>query len=62
MPIPWYRPAPAPAGVFEGVPLPERAAKWLSKLTFHWVGPIMKVGYSRPLEADGELSTSSGLG
>ena len=54
MTIPFYKPAPPPPGVFYNVPLPERRAGWLSKLFFHWVTPILKVGYARPLEADGK--------
>ena len=58
MPIPFYRPSLAPTAVFAGVDIPESRANWLSRLTFQWVTPIMKVGYSRPLEADGELQIS----
>ncbi|KAK8218735.1 ABC transporter [Phyllosticta capitalensis] len=28
----------------------EYGANWLSRLTFHWMSPIMSVGYQRPLE------------
>lgn len=57
MPLPWYRPAPAPVGVFKDQPLPEARANWISRATFHWIGGIMKVGYSRELDAEGDLMT-----
>jgi hypothetical protein len=31
--------------------IPEATANWLSILTFGWIGPLMRLGYSRPLEA-----------
>jgi hypothetical protein len=54
MPLLFYKPAPAPAGVFEGLPLPAKAANPLSKFLLHWITPIVKVGHSRHIEADGE--------
>ena len=53
MPIPGYHPKPAPPGVFGGQPLPEGNRDPISRLTFQWIAPIMKVGYSRPLELEG---------
>ncbi|WWD20530.1 hypothetical protein CI109_105006 [Kwoniella shandongensis] len=52
MPIPSYRPKPAPAAIFKDEPLPESKANLLSRLVFHWVTPIMRAGYTRPLEID----------
>lgn len=54
MTIPFYRPSPSPPNTFKDVPLPEAAAHWLSKTFFHWITPILRVGYSRPLEAEGK--------
>ncbi|KJE02687.1 cadmium ion transporter [Cryptococcus gattii NT-10] len=50
--IPFYKPIPAPRAIFKDQPLPEQNANFLSKILFHWVTPVMKAGYSRPLEAD----------
>lgn len=54
MPIPFYRPSAAPAGALGAAVLPVVTANPLSRLYFHWVSPLMKIGYSRPLEPDGE--------
>ena len=55
MPIPFYKPTPSPPNAFQGVPLPRRQANWLSTLFFHWITPILRIGYSRLLEAEGKL-------
>ncbi|KAL7425014.1 hypothetical protein Q5752_000701 [Cryptotrichosporon argae] len=52
MRIPFYRPSPAPPTAFQDEPLPELRAGWLSRALFHWVTPVLRVGYSRPLQAD----------
>ncbi|KAL7422108.1 hypothetical protein Q5752_002751 [Cryptotrichosporon argae] len=52
MPIPFYHPKPAEPGAFAGQPLPQRAANPLSRTFFLWVAPIMRVGYTRPLQPD----------
>ncbi|ORX37805.1 P-loop containing nucleoside triphosphate hydrolase protein [Kockovaella imperatae] len=52
MPLPFYKPAPAPSGVFKGETFPQDTANPLSRLFFHWITPLMKVGYSRPLQAE----------
>lgn len=31
--------------------IPEANANWFSLLTFEWIGPLIRLGYSRPLEA-----------
>lgn len=53
MAIWFYRPTPAPPVIFRDQVLPHHDASFLSQLFFHWVTPILKVGYSRPLEPDG---------
>ena len=55
MSVPFYRPKPAPAAVFKDVPLPIRTANPISRFFFHWVTPMIKVGYSRPLREDGKF-------
>ncbi|WWC98771.1 hypothetical protein V866_005664 [Kwoniella sp. B9012] len=52
MPIPFYRPLPAIPGIHGSQTLPEQKANILSRIVFHWVTPIMRAGYSRPLEAE----------
>lgn len=34
------------------LPLPESSAKWLSLLFFQWLAPLLRTGYTRPLQAD----------
>ncbi|CAD6567059.1 MAG: hypothetical protein TREMPRED_003289 [Tremellales sp. Tagirdzhanova-0007] len=52
MPIPFYHPKPAPAAAFNGLPLPQNKANPLSRAVFQWITPILRVGYSRPIQAD----------
>lgn len=54
MPVPFYRPSVAPPGALGNRPMPYDTANPLSKLFFQWVGPMLKVGFSRPLEDEGE--------
>lgn len=54
MGIPFYKPRPAPNAALGGHTLAMHNANILSKVFFHWVSPILKVGFSRPLEPDGE--------
>jgi len=44
-------PPPPKASLDEADIIPEANANWLSLLTFEWIGPLMRLGYSRPLEA-----------
>jgi len=44
-------PPPPRASLDEADIIPEANANWLSLLTFEWIGPLMRLGYSRPLEA-----------
>jgi len=47
-----YRnPPPPKASLDEADIIPEVNANWLSLLTFQWISPLMRLGYSRPLEA-----------
>ncbi|KAI0398246.1 ATP-binding cassette transporter protein [Xylariaceae sp. FL0594] len=55
---PWYKtPNPLLWGAVPPVPKErlesrEATAGFLSKLTFHWMAPLMNTGYKRPLEQD----------
>jgi len=47
-----YRnPPPPKASLDDADVIPEANANWLSLLTFEWATPLMRLGYSRPLEA-----------
>ena len=47
-----YRnPPPPKASLDEADIIPEVNANWLSILTFEWIGPLLRLGYTRPLEA-----------
>ena len=47
-----YRnPPPPKVSLDEADIIPEANANWLSLLTFEWITPLMRLGYSRPLEA-----------
>ena len=54
MPVPFYRPAAAPAAALGNRPMPHDTANPLSQLFFQWLGPLLKIGFSRPLEDEGE--------
>ncbi|KUI54239.1 Oligomycin resistance ATP-dependent permease YOR1 [Cytospora mali] len=32
--------------------LPESTANWLSIMLFHWLSPVLRIGYTRPLQTD----------
>jgi len=53
MPIPFYRPAPAPEGLFGDKIMPRAGASPISAFLFQWVTPLLKAGYSRPLNENG---------
>lgn len=38
------------AGIEEKTELPESTANWLSILTFNWLSPVLRTGYTRPLQ------------
>ncbi|WWC92110.1 uncharacterized protein L201_007064 [Kwoniella dendrophila CBS 6074] len=61
MPIPFYHPVPATPAIYGNEPLPENKANLFSRIVFQWVTPIMRVGYSRPLEADDLWTLTSDL-
>ncbi|KAF8217563.1 multidrug resistance-associated ABC transporter [Mycena galopus ATCC 62051] len=46
------RPPPAPPAFGAGKLMPEQNASIFSRLVFAWLGPILSVGFTRPLEAD----------
>ena len=47
-----YRnPPPPKPSLAEADIIPEVNASWLSLLTFKWIDPLLRLGYSRPLEA-----------
>ena len=47
-----YRnPPPPKASLDEAEIIPEANASWVSLLTLGWIGPILRLGYSHPLEA-----------
>nr|XP_031863483.1 uncharacterized protein CI109_001359 [Kwoniella shandongensis]KAA5530555.1 hypothetical protein CI109_001359 [Kwoniella shandongensis] len=52
MPIPFYHPTPSPSGMFRGQPFPYAKANLFSKFYINWIGDVMKVAYSRTMEAD----------
>jgi ABC-type multidrug transport system fused ATPase/permease subunit len=40
------------AAIGEKVPLPESTANWLSIVAFGWLSPVIRTGYTRPLQVD----------
>jgi len=56
--LPWYRKynplrwGPIPELPKDRVVSREYNANFFSKLTFHWMGPLMSAGYQRPLEVE----------
>ncbi|KAG8877736.1 hypothetical protein FRB97_003150 [Tulasnella sp. 331] len=50
-----YRPEPAPPAFAEGIILPQKTSSFLSQLLFHWVTPLLNVGFTRPLEKEGAI-------
>ena len=49
-----YRNPPPPKESLDDADIiPEANANWLSIVTFQWISPLMRLGYSRPLEATG---------
>ncbi|KAJ4324682.1 hypothetical protein N0V84_003807 [Fusarium piperis] len=40
------------AGITEKTALPESTANWLSILSFDWLSPLLRTGYTRPLQVD----------
>ncbi|KAL6300347.1 multidrug resistance-associated ABC transporter [Sparassis latifolia] len=47
-----FRPPPAPPAFGEGKVVPEEKASYLSRLIFQWVDPLLRVGFSRPLQKE----------
>ncbi|CAD6954568.1 unnamed protein product [Tilletia controversa] len=48
----WWDPEPAPASFGAGKTVPEHSASLASRLTFSWVTPMLRVGWTRPLESE----------
>nr|XP_031864005.1 uncharacterized protein CI109_000649 [Kwoniella shandongensis]KAA5531077.1 hypothetical protein CI109_000649 [Kwoniella shandongensis] len=48
----FWQPTPASPQAFKGKPLPLEKASWLSIFFFSWVGDVMKMAYSRSVDAD----------
>ncbi len=46
-------PKARPTWNLQGCPATQQQRQSILKFVFHWVTPILKVGYSRPLEEDG---------
>lgn len=40
------------AAIGEKAPLPESTANWLSIVAFAWLSPVIRTGYTRPLQVD----------
>lgn len=59
MPIPFWKPDPAPPGALHAERQPLLTANPLSQLFLQWLNPLLKVGYSRTLQSEGELSKST---
>ncbi|KAG8997817.1 hypothetical protein FRB94_007425 [Tulasnella sp. JGI-2019a] len=47
-----YRPDPAPPAFADGKTLPQTSSSIFSQLIFHWVTPLLNVGFTRPLEKE----------
>ncbi|KAG8982778.1 hypothetical protein FRB90_006557, partial [Tulasnella sp. 427] len=49
--LPHDPPPPAPKSLADAEVTPLASANFLSKLTYHWITPIITLGYQRPLQA-----------
>ncbi|KAF8154551.1 multidrug resistance-associated ABC transporter [Crassisporium funariophilum] len=47
-----FRPSPAPPAFGAGKVLPEASSSYISRLVFHWIGGLLDVGFTRPLEKE----------
>ena len=56
MPIPFWKPGPAPPGALQAERQPLLTANLVSQLFLQWLNPLLKIGYSRPLQIEGKLS------
>jgi hypothetical protein len=54
MPIPFWKPGPAPPGALQAARQPLLTGNPLSQLFLQWLNPLLKIGYSRPLQIEGE--------
>jgi hypothetical protein len=55
MSIPFWRSSPAPPGALQAKSQPLLTANPVSQVFMQWLNPLLKVGYSRPIEIEGEL-------
>lgn len=56
MPIPFWKPVAAPSGALQAARQPLLAANPLSQLFLQWLNPLLKIGYSRPVQIEGEFT------
>nr|XP_019009246.1 uncharacterized protein I206_05894 [Kwoniella pini CBS 10737]OCF48027.1 hypothetical protein I206_05894 [Kwoniella pini CBS 10737] len=61
MPVPFYDPSPAPDAVFQHEKIPLERANIFSRFLYTWISPMLKVGYSRPLQIEDLWSLSEDL-
>jgi hypothetical protein len=54
MPIPFWKPRPAPPGALQAARQPLLTGNPLSQLFLQWLNPLLKIGYSRPLQIEGQ--------
>ncbi|KAG8710747.1 hypothetical protein FRC09_020949 [Ceratobasidium sp. 395] len=47
-----WRPEPIPPNFGEGKTVPDAKANIVSQITFWWLGPLLRAGWTRPLESD----------
>ncbi|ODN79695.1 hypothetical protein L202_03623 [Cryptococcus amylolentus CBS 6039] len=50
--IPFYKPTPAPPGIFKNQPLPYSNASFAGKFFLQWIAPMIKAAWSRPIQQD----------
>lgn len=50
----FFHPTPAPPAKFADSPIPDHQANVFQQVIFSWIDPMMSVGFSRPLEKEGE--------
>lgn len=55
MPLPFYSPRPAPVAALGDHAYPLFSRNPLARLFFTWFTALLRVGYSRPLEQNGQL-------
>ncbi|WVQ76015.1 hypothetical protein IAR50_005651 [Cryptococcus sp. DSM 104548] len=61
MRLPWYQRTPSPPAIFKDNCLAYSNASFASKLFMHWITPIVKVAWSRPVEQEGVYDLTDDL-